>query len=129
MIAEIEVAQGPQIMIEAAGSLWVSCTDADVVQRIDPATHEVVAEIATPVAPDGLAPDAGGFIVWVATEIGPELVGIDVATNEVLAAGQVADEGAINANQLIVFESNALWLPILGDGIVLRVTPLATTVE
>ncbi|MGH2635769.1 MAG: hypothetical protein ACRDHU_06465 [Actinomycetota bacterium] len=128
ILAEVEVGQGPQIMIEAAGSLWVSCTDVDAVQRIDPQTNEVVAEVPTPIAPDGLAFD-GTFIVWVATEVGPELAGIDVATNEVVATGRVAEEGAINANQVMVFEGGTLWLPILGRGAVLRVTPLATIVD
>ena len=125
--AEIVTAQGPQIMLEAAGSLWVSCTDADVVQRIDPITDEVVAEVGTPVAPDGLAFD--GEIVWVATELGPELVGVDVIDNAILVSGTVADHGSINANQVMAFESGSLWLPILDDGVVLEVPPLASIVE
>ena len=129
VVAEIAVAQGPQILLEAAGSLWVSATDADLVQRIDPATNEAVAEVATPVAPDGLAADAQGFIVWVATEIGPELIGIDTATDEIVATATVADQGLINANQVMAFVAGSLWLPILDDGVVLRVLPPATTAE
>lgn len=129
VLAEIATAQGPQVMLEAAGSLWVSCTDTDVVQRIDPTTNQIVAEVATPVAPDGLATDADAFVVWVATEIGPELVGIDTATDEILATGTVADQGLINANQVMASEGGSLWLPILDDGVVLRVQPPATIVE
>jgi len=127
VLAQVETAQGPQVMLEAMGSLWVSCTDADVVQRIDPATNEIVAEVATPVAPDGLA--YAPFIVWVATEGGPQIAGIDTSTDEILATAEVGEEGFINANQLMVFEANSLWLPILGRGVVLRVTPPASTVE
>jgi YVTN family beta-propeller protein len=114
-------------MMDAFDLLWVSATDADAVQAIDPTTNEVVATVDTPTAPDGLAFD--GNILWVATEIGPELVGIDLGTHEILAEATVADHGLINANQLMVFEDQSLWLPILDDGVVLRVAPPATTVE
>jgi len=65
----------------------------------------------------------------VATEIGPELVGIDVATHQVVAESTVADNGSINANQVMAFEDGSLWLPILDDGVVLRVAVPATTAE
>jgi DNA-binding beta-propeller fold protein YncE len=96
----------------------------DHVQAIDPATDEVVATVETSVAPDGLAFD--GTALWVATEIGPELTGIDPETQEVVAKATVSDHGLINANQVMVFEDGSLWLPILDDGVVLRVTPPAT---
>ena len=124
VVAEITTEQGPQIMEEAGGLLWVSCTDVDHVQAIDPATDEVVSTVETPVAPDGLAFD--GTTLWVATEIGPELAGIDPSTQEVVATATVSDHGLINANQVIVFEDGSLWLPILDDDVVLRVTPPAT---
>lgn len=69
---------GPADHGRGRGLLWVSTTDVDAVQAIDPQTNEIVATVDTPVAPDGLAFD--GSILWVATEIGPELVGIDVVT-------------------------------------------------
>jgi hypothetical protein len=56
-------------------------------------------------------------------------VGIDVATQQVVAESTVADHGLINANQVMAFEDGSLWLPILDDGVVLRVTPPATTAE
>ena len=111
-------------MAEAGGLLWVSCTDVDHVQAIDPATNEVVATVETSVTPDGLAFD--GTTLWVATEIGPELTGIDPSTQEVVATATVSDHGLINANQVMVFEDGSLWLPILDDGVVLRVTPPTT---
>jgi len=94
------------------------------VQAIDPATDEVVATVETSVAPDGLAFD--GTTLWVATEIGPELNGIDPETQEVVAEATVSDHGLINANQVMAFEDGSLLLPILDDGVVLRVTPPAT---
>jgi YVTN family beta-propeller protein len=130
VLADVETAQGPQIMLEAGGELWVSCTDADVVQRIDPSTNEVGGETATPIAPDGLAAQPEGFTFFVATELGPEVAAIDVGGEYGLVAEErVADEGAINANQVMVLEDGDLWLPILGRGVVLRLTPPAWTVE
>ena len=41
----------------------------------------------------------------------------------------VADHRLINANQVMAFEGQSLLLPIIDDGVVLRVTPLASTVE
>ena len=111
-------------MAEAGGLLWVSCTDTDTVNAIDPATGEVVATVETAVTPDGLAFD--GTTLWVATEIGPELAGIDPSTQQAVATATIADHGLINANQVMVFEDGSLWLPILDDGAVLRVTPPAT---
>jgi hypothetical protein len=97
------------------------------VQAIDPTTNEIVATVDTPTAPDRLAFD--GNILWVATEIGPELVGIDLGTYEILAEATVADHALINANQVMAFEERFLWLPILDDGVVSRVAPPATTVD
>jgi hypothetical protein len=89
-----------------------------------PETNEVVANLGMPVAPDGLAFD--GTTLWVATEIGPEIAGIDVRIQRIVASATVAEHGLIDANQLLVFEDGSLWLPILDDGTVLRVRPPAT---
>jgi DNA-binding beta-propeller fold protein YncE len=78
----------------------------DHVQAIDPATNEVVSTVETTVAPDGLAFD--GSTLWVATEIGLGLAGIDPSTQEVIATATVADHGLINSNQVMVFEDVSL---------------------
>ena len=100
------------------GPLWVSCTDADTVNAIDPATDEVVATVDD-------SRDAGRPGVRRHDPLGrrprsaPELTGIDPSTQEVVARATVADHGLINANQVMVFEDGSLWLPILDDGAVL----------
>lgn len=97
-------------------------------QRIDPSTNEVIATVETPIAPDGLAAD--DFTVFVATENGPRLAAIDpVDNNLLLPEAKVGDEGFISANQVMVYESGSLWLPILGRGVVLRVRRPVVTVE
>jgi hypothetical protein len=42
-----------------------------------------------------------------------------------VATATVAEHGLINANQVMAFEEGSLWLPILDDGLVLRVGPPA----
>ena len=123
VLAEIDLQPGPQIMLEVAGSIWVSCTDFGAVQRIDPATNEVSEPITTPIAPDGLAFD--GATLWVATENGPQLAAIDPGSAEVTGTWTVADEGFITANQVMAFDSGSLWLPIFGRAELLRVAPPA----
>jgi len=106
----IEVGADPIGIASGEGSLWVVNADINAkrgsVSRIDPASGEVLA--------------------WVATEIGSELAGIDPSTQDVVATASVSDHGLINANQVMVFEDGSLWLPILDDGVVLRVTQPAT---
>jgi streptogramin lyase len=121
VLADIETGQGPQVMLEIDGSLWVTCLDVDVAQRIDPETDTIADEVETAVAPDGMAFD--GSTLWIATELGPEITGIDPSTADVVASATVAEEGSITANQIMAFDDGALWLPILGRGTVLRVTP------
>jgi hypothetical protein len=88
----------------------------------------VVAEVGPMIAPDGLATD--GTFVFVATENGPSLAAIEIVDdNLVFPETPVADEGFITANQVMVFDSGSLWLPILGRGIVLRVRQPVTEVE
>jgi hypothetical protein len=41
----------------------------------------------------------------------------------------VADQGLINANQVMIFDGGSLWLPVLDEGVVLRMIPPATEVE
>jgi virginiamycin B lyase len=123
MTTQIDVGLQPRFVTFALDDVWVSSYFDGSITRIDPETEEVVATVETPVAPDGLAFD--GTTLWVATEIGPELAGIDVATQEVVAEATVADNGLINANQVMAFEDGSLWLPILDDEVVLRVEPPA----
>ena len=67
--------------------------------------------------------------MFVATGIGPEVVEIDVPNNAIVATATIGDHGLINANQVMAFDANFLWLPILDDGTVLRLLPPADVVE
>ena len=106
-------------MAEAAGALWVSSVDSDAVQRIDPATNEPGQAITTEALPDGLLEHDGSL--WVATDLGPILQRVDPATGEITGTWEVSDQGAINANQLVVEAGGAFWFPLLDGGEVLKV--------
>jgi streptogramin lyase len=107
------------VLIAFDGTIWVSNTDVDTVQRIDPDNDEVVATIDTDLAPDGLVEVDGA--VWVASEIGPQLSRIDPATDTVTDTFFVSDQGAINANQIVALADGDLWLPLFDSAEVVRV--------
>ncbi len=106
-------------MVEAAGGLWVSSVDSDAVQRIDPATNEPGPPTTTEALPDGLLEHDGSL--WVVTDLGPILQRLDPATGEITGSWVVSDQGAINANQLVVEADGAFWFPLLDAGEVLKV--------
>jgi outer membrane protein assembly factor BamB len=112
-----------KIRVEAAhavaiafGSVWASSGgDADVVTRIDHESGRVVAEIETPVAgfPDRMA--ALGGILWVGQYQIPRIIGIDPATNKVVAR-QPAGAGAA----VVAAGFGDLWVANYDDGDVWR---------
>ena len=106
-------------MAEAGDGLWVSSVDSDAVQRIDPATNEPDPPITTEALPDGLLVHDGSL--WVATDLGPILQRLDPATGEITGTWVVSDQGAINANQLVVEAGGAFWFPLLDGGEVVKV--------
>jgi streptogramin lyase len=120
VIAEIDTEFGPQVMAEAGDGLWVSSVDSDAVQRIDPATNEPDPAIGTEALPDGLLLHDGAL--WVATDLGPILQRVDPATGELTGTWVVSDQGAINANQLVVESGGAFWFPLLDSAEVVKVS-------
>jgi streptogramin lyase len=100
----------------------VSSIEDAVVQRIDPDTGAVVGTVEdVGIVPDGLFSfDAA---VWVASDSGPEIRRIDPTTSEVTGPWIVADQGSINANQLVLVHENALWIPLLESGEVVVAAP------
>ena len=56
-----------------------------------------------------------------ATDLGPILQRVDPATGEITGTWVVSDQGAINANQLVVEAEGAFWFPLLDAGEVIAV--------
>jgi streptogramin lyase len=100
------------------GSVW-ACTDAGL-SRIDPATNEVVADVAFPAAQVFVRPVMTDDRVWMlaGNVFADRLVEIDPAANEVVAThplGHVATGLAAG--------DGALWASVTADGLILRIDP------
>jgi virginiamycin B lyase len=109
--AEISTELGPQGIAAVAGSLWVSSLEGRSVQAIDPATDEAGPPIETELLPDGLL--AHGGSLWVVTDMGPLLQRIDPTAGKVTGTWAVSDQGAIDANQLLIEAGGDFWFPLL----------------
>jgi streptogramin lyase len=107
-------------MLPLGHDLWVSSTDEEVVQRVDPDSNSVTDTIddAGPV-PDGLFAFEGA--VWVAADEGTELRRIDPRTLEVTGPWVVSDQGSISDNQLAAVVGATFWLPMRESGEVVSV--------
>ena len=91
----------------------------DTVYRIDPETHEVVAEIEVGANPEGLlvTDDA----VWVANHRGGSISQIDPATNAVVAT-LVGPDGPAGPKGIIMLGGD-LWTVVPNMGSVVRLDP------
>jgi class 3 adenylate cyclase/DNA-binding beta-propeller fold protein YncE len=98
------------------GSIWVTA-GTEVVERIHPVTHQVLAKVPVPGRPTGLAVGLGK--VWVSIPSEGLVVAIDPGLNEVV--GQVDLE--IAEFGLGVVASDALWASALTRGQVIRIDP------
>jgi virginiamycin B lyase len=131
VVASLRVCASPAAVEAGAGSLWVACLSDDAVVRVDPHSGRVQATIAAGGEPGGLGVGAGA--VWVALEDRPVLVRIDPATNRVTgslpspAYGTAIDFGIFHQHAQVPHRigvtSNALWVPDVPAGTVVRVDP------
>ncbi len=108
---ELKVPGGPDWLVSTAGSLWVKRDDGHV-NRIDPETGDVQAEIVTRITStdgcNGLGVSADA--VWTCS--GPDLVRIDPETNEVtdtIPIGKVFSQGRL------VEATDRIWV-LSGNG-------------
>lgn len=124
LIREVPITEGPDWMAFGFGSLWVK-RDSGIVNRVDPKTGEVIAEISpgpfkNPLCQGiGVSEDA----VWSCPPGAKEVVRIDPATNKItdrVQIDKVPDQGRLvsAADQLWVLtdSGNKLTGLDLGDG-------------
>ena len=95
------------------GSLWVGSQD-DVVTRLDPATHAVLATMRGIDSPDALAAGAGA--VWVLPATRRMVVMIDPRLDRVVAMIPIGDYG-----KGVAVAEGAVW--VLGDRRLWRIDP------
>lgn len=118
VISTIEVELGGQVMAVVGGCLWISAVDTNVVQCIDPSTERVETFDEIGDYPDGLLALDG--LLWIASDLGPELRRLDPASGEVTGPWIVGEQGVLNANQLVVEEGDALWMPLFDSAEVVQ---------
>src|SRR5687768_15029502 len=120
--ATVEVKGYPDWLEVAFDSVWVSNPRAGVVQRIDPATNKIVAEVKVnrPVA----AMASGFGSVWVASRADKAIIRIDPKTNTVAATvpAAIADsEASVAAGE------GGVWVVTDRKGVLSRIDPEANT--
>lgn len=111
----------PCVMQYLDGALWVGVFRDAVMQRIDPATGEVTAEIATPGGANGMVAAFGHL--WVLDRTGPVVLKIDPAT-----ATEVASVRVEGSPRGMVATEEGIWLVREIPGVVSLIDPEAVTI-
>jgi hypothetical protein len=132
VVASLRVCDSPAAVEAGAGSLWVACLSDDTVVRVDAHSGHVRATIAVGGEPGGLG--VGADAVWVALEDRDVLLRIDPATDRVTASlpspayGSAVDFGIFHQHAQVPHRigvtGDALWVPDVPAGTVVRVDPL-----
>jgi YVTN family beta-propeller protein len=116
--ATIDLKGFPDWLEYGFGSLWVSNLGLDAVQRIDPETNKVVAEVKVNKPCAAMAADYGSL--WVASYKDKSIVRINAKNNQVTAKipVMVADtEASIAAGE------GGIWLLTDAKGVLSRIDP------
>jgi hypothetical protein len=133
MVASIDIGGGPDMPTEAFGSLWILTVDGPImgddlppsVQRIDPATNEIVAAVELP----GRLCQGIGASAEALWACGPDgLVRIDPATNAVVA--EVPFDAPLGVSR-IAYGAGSIWAfatSAVGPDTVLRVDPATNAI-
>jgi YVTN family beta-propeller protein len=116
--ATIELKGFPDFLAIGHGSLWVSNPGLNLVQRIDPETNKVVAEVkvSKPVA----AMAAGYGALWVPSRGDKSIVRIDAKTNMVTASVPVT---VADSESSIAAGEGGVWVVTDRKGILSRIDP------
>jgi len=102
-LGRVEVGQGPTLMREGLGSLWVLAFNGQELDRIDPTSETISATIPIPTAPEGLA--VGEADVWVGTNSASKVFHVD-------PVHETVDEDIATGRQTtaLVARSNHVWV-------------------
>jgi len=104
------------------GAVWVTSFANDTVYRIEPDTHEVIAEIEVGANPEGLL--VTDEAVWVANHRGGSISQIDPASNAVVATLSFGPEGPSGPKNIVMLDGD-LWTPVPNMGSVVRLDPVS----
>jgi YVTN family beta-propeller protein len=123
-ITRVEVDGRPFSLAEAGGAIWVANFLSEAVQRIDPSTNRVTANIEVGGQPYGIT--AGGGSVWVGNNALDSVARIDTATNRVVATVAVGDRPLGLAYDAA---ANAVWVADFGDSAVTEIDAVTNGVR
>ena len=104
----------------AAGSVWATDFDKNVVTRIDPATNKVVETIAVGAGPQDLTFANGAL--WVGNKHGGSVSRIDPTTNMVVATVKVGLPGP-GGPQSTVGGFGDIWVAVSNNNAFVRIDP------
>ncbi|WP_262266176.1 Vgb family protein [Microvirga yunnanensis] len=104
LVRTIPLRPGPRFLTAGEGSIWVHNQGDNSVQRIDPASGQVIATIETGLSGRGGDIATGGGYVWLTLKDTP-LIQIDPKTNTVAAIFQGTGWG-----DAIRFGGGSLWI-------------------
>ncbi len=112
--------EGAACVAAGARGIWVTSPNRAVVTRIDPATNEIVTEIAVDGFPEGITTGFGS--VWVANSGPPDGVNgtvsrINPQTNEVAVTIDLS-----NGPQFLASGAGSIWASA-NDGTIVRIAP------
>jgi streptogramin lyase len=116
VLRTIPVGGSPRFAAAGEGGVWVLGQLAGELDRIDPGTGSVVANIAVEVPGSGGCVATGGGSVWI-TMPGTPVSRIDPATNK------VAEQFAGAGGDCISFSDGSIWLSNNDAGTVWRIRP------
>jgi YVTN family beta-propeller protein len=113
-VLRLGIDAGPIDVVEAFGSIWTANIHSNDVSRLDPTTLEELARIPAGTGPAWFA--VTDDALWVTNQLGSGLVGIDPATNAVVAAiGEAQPCGAP------VLTNGSLWASACDSNVILRI--------
>src|SRR5436190_320081 len=116
--ATIELKGFPDWLEVGSGSLWVSNPGLNLVQRIDPATNKVVAEVKVKLPVAAMA--AGYDSLWVASFGDKSIVRIDAKTNAVAASVPVT---VADTESSVAAGEGGVWVVSDKKGVLSRIDP------
>jgi sugar lactone lactonase YvrE len=117
-----KVCDGPQNLVDAAGTLWVTCTRSDRLVAVDEATLQVTAQLRLSGEPDGER--VVNKHLYVAATAGPTVYEVRTGAHPAVERKRVLGKAVAlqdRANVDLVVTAGRIWVSSFGENSVLDV--------
>jgi sugar lactone lactonase YvrE len=117
-----KVCDGPQNLVDAAGTLWVACTRSDRLVAVDEATLRATAQLHVSGEPDGERVVNGHL--YVAATVGPTVYEVRTGAHPAVGRQRVLGKALAlqdRANVDVVLAAGRIWVSSFGENSVLDV--------